>query len=446
MADYATRQSLAAPEADWPRDDWWTAYHDPQLTALIDEALKGPPDMKIAEARLRLAQAQAEEAGAGTLPELSGNGSVQETRQSINQGFPSGFKKYLPRGWHTTPRTTFDFGYELDFFGKNRAALAAATSAAEAARADLAEARLMLSTAVAGAYADLVRLSADGRTAADAVRVRQQSAELVEQRVTNGLENRGQLAEANALVAVAQTQQDAVEGAIARTRNEIAALLGEGPDRGLTLAPPRTVTLPSFGLPASLPADLVGRRPDIVAARLRAEAAAHQIDVAHAAFYPNIDLEGSFGLQSLDIADFANHGSIIGQFGPALHLPLFEGGKLTGAYRGARAQYDVAVASYDKTVTHALQQVADAVDDVRTLERELVHAREALKNSEEAWRVAELRYKGGLSPYLDVLTAEGTLLTQRQAVADLEARNFAQSIALVQALGGGYAEPKLARN
>jgi len=446
MAAYQTRQSFAAPVADWPRDDWWTAYHDPQLTALIDEALKGAPDMKIASARLRLAEAQAEEAGAATLPELSGNGSVQETRQSINEGFPNQFKPLLPHGWHSATHATFDFGYELDFFGKNRAALAAATSSAEAAAADAAEARLMLSTAVAGAYADFVRLSADGRTAADAVRVRQQSAELVEQRVTNGLENRGPLAEANALVAIAKTQQDAVEGAIARTRNEIAALIGKGPDRGLTLTPPETMTLVPFGLPRSLPADLVGRRPDIVAARLRAEAAAHEIDAAHAAFYPNIDLEGSFGLQSLDIADFANHGSIVGAFGPALHLPLFEGGKLTGAYRGARASYDAAVASYDQTVTHALKDVADAVVNARQLTAELAHAREALKDSQEAWRVAELRYKGGLSPYLDVLTAEGTLLTQRQNVSDLEAQNFAQNIALVRALGGGYVQPALASN
>ncbi len=446
LSAYQTRQSFAAPAAAWPSDAWWTVYHDPQLTGLIDEALKGAPDIRIAEARLRLAQAQAEQAGAATLPELSGNGSVQETRQSINQGFPDVYKPLLPHGWHTTPRTTLDFSYEFDFFGKNRAALAAATSQAEAAAADEAEARLMLSTAVAGAYADFVRLSADGKTAADAVRVRQQSADLVNQRVVNGLETRGQLAEAEAQVAIAQTQQDAVDGAIARARNEIAALLGKGPDRGLKLAPPEAVTLTPFGLPRSLPADLVGRRPDIVAARLRAEAAAHQIDVAHAAFYPNIDLEGSFGLQSLDLADFANHGSIIGAFGPALHLPLFEGGKLTGAYRGARAGYDEAVASYDQTVTHALQDVANAVVNARELQRELAHAREALKDSEVAWNVAELRYKGGLSPYLDVLTAEGTLLTQRQTVADLEAQNFAQNIALVRALGGGYLEPALASN
>ncbi len=446
MTAYQTKQSFTAPEAAWPADNWWTAYRDPQLTQLIEEALKGAPDLKIAEARLRQADAQAEEAGAATLPELSGNGSLQETRQSINQGFPNQFKPLLPHGWHTTPSTTLNFAYELDFFGKNRAALAAATSNAEAAAADAAEARLMLSTAVAGAYADFVRLSADGRTAADAVRVRQQTAGLVEQRVTNGLENKGQLAEANAQVAIAQTQQDAVEGAIARTRNEIAALIGKGPDRGLTLAPPEAVTPVPFGLPRSLPADLVGRRPDIVAARLRAEAAAHQIDVAHADFYPNIDLAGSFGLQSLDIADFANHGSIVGAFGPALHLPIFEGGKLTGAYRGARASYDEAVASYDKTVTHALEDVANAVVNARQLTAELDHARTALKNSEDAYRVAELRYKGGLSPYLDVLTAEGTLLTQRQTVSDLEAQNFAQSVTLVRALGGGYAQPALARN
>ena len=441
MGRYAVKASFKAPRAAWPQDDWWKSFHDPELTRLIDEALAGAPDLRIAEARMLAAYGAAEASGAALWPSLTGDATAEPTKQSLNTGFPDRFKSLMPKGWHTQSRASLDLSYELDFFGKNRAALAAATGDAEAARADVAAARLSLSTAIAGTYADLVRLTADQRTAADAVHVREQSATLVASRVKNGLENEGQLAQARAEVAIAQGQKDAIDGQIARTRNQIAALLGQGPDRGLHISPPETAHLAPFGLPPTLPADLVGRRPDIVAARLRAEAAAERVHMARASYYPNIDLTAMIGVQSLDPANLINHASIIGAIGPAIHLPIFEGGKLDGNYRSARAGYDEAVASYDKTVAHALKDVADAVADQRALKRQLADARTALGESEKAYHVAQLRYRGGLSPYLDVLTAEGTLLTQRRAVADLEAQGFAQNIALIRALGGGFHAP-----
>ena len=439
--DYKVAASFVAPEAAWPANDWWTAYHDPQLTKLIDEALAGAPDLRIADARMRAAEAGAQQAGASLWPSLSGNASAQPTKQSVNTGFPDQFKNFMPHGWHTQSRASLDLSYELDFFGKNRAALAAATSDADAAAADAAAARLLLSTSIASAYADLVRLGADQRTAEDAVRVRRETANLVAGRVKNGLENEGQLAQARAEVGIAEGQKDVIDGQIARTRNQIAALLGKGPDHGLTIAPPIAVPPVPFGLPSALPADLVGRRPDIVAARLRADAEAERVHAAHAAYYPNIDLTALIGVQSLDPGDLIKHGSIIGAIGPAIHLPIFDGGRIEAGYRGARANYDAAVASYDKTVAQALKDVADAVADQRELTRELGHARDALGQSQKAYRIAKLRYQGGLANYLDVLTAEGTLLTQRQHVADLEARGFAQNIALIRALGGGFEAP-----
>ena len=154
-SSYAASQSLAAPATEWPADRWWAAYGDAQLNGLVDEALSGSPTLAQAEARLRKAQSFAEQAGAALKPQLGAEASVMESRQSYNQGVPSAF---VPHGWREVGRAGFDLSWQLDLFGKNRALLKAATSEADAARADTAVARLQVSTAVAGAYADLVQL------------------------------------------------------------------------------------------------------------------------------------------------------------------------------------------------------------------------------------------------------------------------------------------------
>ena len=435
---YETAKSFAAPVAEWPQETWWKAYGDPQLDQLIDEALAGSPDLKIAAARVRAAEAMADITGANLWPTVIGVASVQETEETLNNGFPPAFKPYLPRGWHHAAEIAAGLDYELDFFGKNRAALAAATSDADAAKADEAEARLQISTAVAGTYTVLVQLFADQQAAKDAVRTRRESAALVEKRWKSGLENEGSLSLARAQLQAAEVESDTVDRLTALTRDQLAALLGKGPDRGLAIVPSADQKIHSAGLPASLAADLIGRRPDVVAARLSAEAAASRIDVANANFYPNVDLTGIYGLQTLDAKFLIQGASEMGAFGPAIHLPIFDYGRNTGIYRGARAGYDAAVAVYDKTLTNALQEVADAYANRRGLSQELGHARGSLAEGENAYRIVRLRYDAGLSRYIDVLTAENVLFMQRRAVADLEAQSFAYDIALVRALGGGY--------
>ena len=437
-ASYETARSFTAPTSAWPDEAWWKAYNDPVLNQLVDEAVAGSPDLKIAEARLREADAAEEQAGSALWPSLNLAGAVQPTRESLNQGFPSQFQSFLPHGWHTQGSLEGTLDYQLDFFGKNRAALAAATSEQEAAAVDAAEARVTLSTSVANAYANLMRLGADRDAAVEALRVRNESAALIDDRVRQQLENVGEASQEKSRVASAKADIDAIDSQIAHARDEIAALLGKGPDRGLDIALPKGITVKALGLPPTLAVDLVGRRPDIVAARLRAEAAASRIDVAHADYYPNIDLSGYYGVQSLDVTSLFQRASIIGQIGPAIHLPVFDGGKIESGYRNARAEYDESVATYDKTLTQALQEVADAAADERALAQQLQHARMALAESENAYRIAKLRYSGGLSRYLDVLTAEDTLVTLKRQVADLEAQAFAQDVALVRALGGGF--------
>jgi NodT family efflux transporter outer membrane factor (OMF) lipoprotein len=432
---YAAETSLTAPVADWPTDQWWSAYGDPQLDALIAEALAGAPDLAAAKARVAKAQAQTAQARSATLPSVSANGSYASVKQSYNNGIPAAF---VPTGYNDSGRATLDFTYELDFFGKNRAALAAATSEAKAAQAEEAEARLVLSTNVATAYAQLTQLFADRDAAQDAAATREQTAKLTADRFDNGLENRGATEQAKSNLASARGELTGIDEQIGLTRNRLAALLGAGPDRGLAIDRPKVGPLKAFGLPTNLKADLIGRRPDVVAARLRADASAQRIKQAKAQFYPDIDLSAYFGQQSLGLDLLTNAGSRIGSIGPAVRLPIFQGGALRAGYRGAAADHDVAVASYNGAVAQALQDVADTAVSSRALDARLEQGRAALAASTAAHDIALQRYRGGLSTYLDVLTAEDAMIANQRSLADLETRAFTLDVALVRALGGGF--------
>lgn len=433
---YAADQSFAAPQAiEWPQDRWWTAYGDPQLDTLVDEALAGSPDLAQAEARVRRAEAFAEQAGSALLPQIGAHGAVSAAKQSYNVGVP---QEFVPQGWNGFGNVAATLDWQLDFFGRNRALLAAATSRAEAARAEAAAARLALSTAVASAYGDLAKLYADRDAAADAVRVRAQSEDLIKKKAARGLETEAALERARSGRAAAEAELEAVDEVIGLVRNGVAALLGQGPDRGLAIERPRPDAIRAFALPANLEADLVGRRPDIVAARLTAEAAAQRVKAAKADFYPNVNLTGAIGEQSLDIGKLAKSGSMFGAIGPAVSLPIFSAGRLEGAYRGAFADYEAAVATYDATVARAFKEVADSAVSAKALSARLAKSREALVASRRAYELMRMRYDRGLATYLDVLSAEDALIANRRTVADLETRAFILDVALIRALGGGY--------
>jgi len=439
---FETSQSFAAPTAapsiDWVSDRWWDAYGDPQLSKLVDEALADSPTLAQALARLRSADAQAAQSRAATLPTLGVNGSVTDTETSRAEGFPSFIQQLLPKGYQPNASITANASYDLDLFGKNRAALAAAVSEEAAERADVAQARLTLSTAVAQAYGDLARLSAERDAAAASVQNRIASGKLVADRVTNGLDTQAELRQAQAATPSSQADVEALDEQMLIARHKIAALVGAGPDRGLEIAIPTGETVKPFGLPADLKANLVGRRPDIVAARLRAEAAGKKIDAAKAAFYPNITLNAYIGQQALGLSNMFTPQAAIGSFGPALTLPIFEGGKLRASYHGARADYDAAVDAYDQTLIAALQDVADSAASAQSAQRQLAERQQAYDAGQKAYEIAELRYRGGLSSYVSVLSAEDALIAQRKALADAKSRAFTLDIAMIRALGGGF--------
>lgn len=432
---YQSASALSAPVIAWPDDQWWQHYGDPQLDTLIQEGLANSPDMAVAAARLRSVEASRQVSNAALYPQITANGSATEQKQSYNYLTP---RNMTPDGWQDYGRATIDFSWEIDFWGKNRAALAAATSELQASQAELAQARLTLASSIATDYAELAHLFATRDTLAEAVKVRTRTAELFAQRFANGLETRGSLRETEARQAAAEGDLLQVDEQIGLQRNRLAALLGAGPDRGLEIARPQFAFDHHFALPAELAVNLLGRRPDIVAARLQVEASAKRIDEKKAGFYPNINLAAFIGVQSLGLDLLSKGGSNIGSIGPAISLPIFNAGRLQGELRGARARYEEAVANYDKTVTQALQNVADSAVSQKALGARLNKSEQAVAAASEAYQVARNRYEGGLSSYLEVLSAEDTLLTNLRALTDLRARSASLDIALMRALGGGY--------
>ena len=430
--------SVLAACASLPQRDPAAVAREPVALATA-QSFNAPhddsPTLAQAQARLRAAQSAQAAASAASSPNLTLSASAVEQKQSYNAGIPPAF---VPQGYNDYGRATLNFSYELDFWGRNRAAIAAASSEARAAQAEAAEARLMLSTSIASAYADLARLSAERAIASQSLDVRTQTVSLVTRRVNAGVDTRGELREAEAGPPAARAQMAALDEAIAQTRNQIAALMGAGPDRGLSITATTTSAPTAFGLPANLAANLIGRRPDLVAARWRAEAAEAHVGQAQAAFYPNINLAAFLGAESLGIDNLARAGSDVGSTGPALSLPIFDRGRLQAGLRRADADRDAAIAAYNGALTEALRDVADVAASERFLTARLTESRAALAAYEDAYRIARQRYDGGLANYQSVLIAEDAVLAQRLAVADLESRKFSLDVALVRALGGGF--------
>ena len=433
----ALAAATAVPDegGQWPGDGWWKRYNDPQLDGLIAEGLAASPDVATAAARLARARGIAEEAGLG--PTLTAKASGTGVRTLYQSGLPDGID---PGAFPHFFGGSLNAALDLDLWGRNRARLRAARREVDAARFDQAEARIVLTAAIASAYADLAYSYTARDVAAEAVRVQADTAGLVSNRVRSGLDTEGQRKQATAQVPASQADVIAIDEQIALTRNRIAALIGAGPDRGTAIACPVMAVAAPAALPPSARIDLIGRRPDIVAARARIEAGSERIAQARAAFYPNINLSALIGIQQLSLGELVSGRIAYAQAGPAISLPILDNGARKGDYRATRADYDAAVADYDRILIGALRDVADAVASRNALAAQRVQVKTSLADSESAYAIARLRYQGGLSTYIDVLTAEQQVLLIRRRDADLSARALTLDIALVRALGGGFAE------
>lgn len=432
---FATQQSFAAAAGDWPTQQWWQTFNDAQLNALIEEALAENPSLDLAAARVRAAQAYTGTARAAQYPDISAAGDISYQKFSETWIFPP------PWGGSSFFNNTLrlNASYELDFWGKNRAGVQAATSQERAAEAEQQSALLLLTSTIAKTYIELERLFAERDVIAQALQQREQIVALTQQRFTAGIDNRADLKQAEAQLPTLRGQLAQIDEGIGTTRNALAALLGAGPDRGLQIQRPHLASAPAeIKLPADLPVNLLGRRPDVVAARWQAEAAQRQIDVAKTLFYPNVSLTGYIGYSSLGLDNLASADSEEHGFGPAIRLPIFAGGRLRQNLKNQYATYDSAVANYNATLTNALRDVADQLNALHALQTRQREQRDAAAIAHSALGFATQRYEAGIGNYLSVLNAQMLVLAQDQLGVELSARAGDLQIDLIKALGGGY--------
>ncbi|VCU68950.1 Multidrug resistance outer membrane protein MdtP precursor [Pigmentiphaga humi] len=428
----AAQLGMSLDEVQWPARQWWHRYGDGQLNALVDEAVAGSPSIAMAQARLARAEAAAGTVRANGLPQVDATFTATRQRYTEHGIVPAP----LAGAVRTDARLALNVGYDFDFWDKNGAQLHAALSEGRAAQAERQAAASLLAASVGTAYFNLQRLFAQGEVLRSAIDQRNGVVELTRQRYASGLDTQVEVKQAESALAEARTQLAQVDEGVALQRNALAALVGRGPERGVSLQPVK-LAAPAAAVPDSVPLSLLGRRADIVAARWRVESARGSVDAAKAMFYPDVNLAGFIGTSALGLSNLFRSGSQIVGVGPAITLPIFEGGRLNANLTGRQADADLAIATYNQTVLHAVNEVADALASIRALERESAEQRKAREAIEQAYELAVKRYRAGLGNYLSVLAAQGSVLAQSRLDADLKARALTLDVALAKALGGG---------
>lgn len=413
--------------------DWWRAFGDEQLNTLVTQALANNPSLKVAQARWARAQAAADVSRAAELPQVNGQLDATRQRYTANGQIP----KPLAGSVVNTGTAQLSVSWELDFFGKNRAALDAALGNARAVQADGQAARLLLASQVTRTYFGLLRLNEQVGVAQRTLAQRQETLQLVQDRVRAGLDTRLELRQSEGGLPEARLLVEQLQEQIALSRHALAALVAQ-PDA--TPAPVLVAqnSIHSVALPTSIPADLLGRRADVAAARWRIEAASGNVSNAKAQFYPNINLVAFAGFSSIGLNRLFESGSQQAGIGPALRLPIFDAGRLRANLRGQTADLDAAVESYNAAVIDAVHDARDQLASAQAIARQQTEQRAAQASAEAAYDIAVQRYKAGLGNYLNVLTAETSVLRQRSTAVDLAARALDTQVALMRALGGGY--------
>jgi NodT family efflux transporter outer membrane factor (OMF) lipoprotein len=426
---------LADAAGAFPQARWWSALGDPALDALVEAALAGQPSLQAAAARLAAADAALAAVQATDEPQATLSADATRQRFSGHGLIPPAVAGRV----RNTANVAVGGRWALDFFGRHAAAIGQAVGRQRAAQAEAQAARQLLAGQVTQAWIALARLLAQRDLALQAQAQRQAVRDLVAQRVAAGLETQGALRGAEGPIPEARAQVASLDGQIAALRHRLAALSGQAPG-ALDGAAPQLARLTLALPPPRLGADLLGRRADVVAARWRVEAAAQGVAAARADFYPDINLNASIGLNALGLDNLLNLGSRQFSVGPALRLPLFDGGALRAQLQGRAAEADAAVAAYNGAVLDAVREVADAAAALRSLAQQQAEQAQAQAAAADALALARQRFDAGLGNRLPVLQADAALLAQRAAAADLQARQLDAQAALALALGGGWTE------
>ncbi|WP_419810034.1 efflux transporter outer membrane subunit [Sphingomonas sp.] len=430
----ATALGLTGAPAPVVDAQWWRAFGDPQLDRVVADALAGSPTLDQALARIAQAQAQVGVRQADTGLQATLDGQVQAARLSGRYTIPPPFAGSV----RTVGNIGVNLGYNLDLFGRQRAAIAGARATAEAAALDLAAARLALAGSVTQSYLDLARAELQGAVARRTIATRQESLRLVRVQIRNRLASKVQESAALTLLAQAQGALTRAAGERALAANALAALAGRGPDYAAALLPAALRLDAGLPMAAVVPADLLARRADIAAALVRVEAAQAGQQVARRAFYPNINLNAAIGLQAIGLGNLLSLDAGQVGVGPALSLPLFDGGRRRADLAGATAGVDLAVAQYNADVIGAMREAADAIALAGNLRQQQADAAAVTRGFAETDRLNGVRVRAGLDSKLGLVDTDVRLLDAELTQADLATEAARARVQLLLALGGGW--------
>jgi NodT family efflux transporter outer membrane factor (OMF) lipoprotein len=417
--------------------DWWTALGDPQLDRIMSDALAGSPTLASALARVRLAQSTLGGSEAATRPQVTADASEQFQRLSNVYIYPP------PYGgtFRWVGQAQANLSWDLDFWGRQADRIAQARHGLEAASLDYDAARLALAGSVVQTYIELARAERQIALAQSTVDQRNHAVSLAKVRVKSQLSSDIDVRASETLLAQARQALVTAQGQRDTVIHALALLAGKGADYYPTVQPTHLDLGAMLPLPKTLPADLLSRRPDILSAKAKIAAAAAGRQVARKAYYPDINLIGLVGLQALGIGNLLSSSASTYGAGAAIHLPIFEGGKLRADYAGATAQVDAAIADYNQSVLGAVRETADALTRVTTLNNDLAQQQSAASGLADIQRLNAVRVSTGLDSRLDLIGSDVRLLAARQETVNLQADKAVAQVQLLVAVGGGFTPP-----
>jgi multidrug efflux system outer membrane protein len=433
----------AAPGDAVLKGSWWELFQDPDLNPLVAQAIASNQDLRVAAARLEQAQDQLSIARSALFPLVDLSASASRSKTSANR----------PVATYSVPNQSVvqnDFrigpsvNYELDLFGRVRREVEGARATAEQAQADFENTRLVLLAALVTDYFSLRELDAEIDVVRRSLGLQRDALNFVASRHELGFATGLDLAQQQALLDASATQLELLQNQRAQFEHAIATLVGV-PAPSFTLAPSATAA-PLPALPVGLPSDLLQRRPDVASAERAMAAANARIGVARAAYFPSIELAPGLGVPSAGwesnaLVNLFTAPSRLWSIGLSASQTLFDAGMTRANVRFANAGYTAAVATYRQTVLTAMEEVENGITGLSSLERAELQANASVRSASRAFDIANDRYKGGVDTYLDVITAQQTLLTNQRLAVQIQGQQFAAAVYLVKALGGGWSQP-----
>jgi len=433
----------AAPKDATPKGAWWQVFQDPSLDGYEQQLLQANQSLVAARDRLSQARSLARVATADFFPQVvadpsavrergSGNRPLNGASQIITANGAQPVRPYT-QSVYTIP---FSLSYEADLFGRVRRHVEAANASLQSTAADLGNVQLVLTAELAADYFTLRELDAEYQVVEESVTLQRKALDLLNQRHEGGIASGLEVAQQATLLDSTISQAALVQQSRAQYDHAIAVLVGQPASNFTVPVAPLKTNPPA--VPLGVPSDVLERRPDIATFERDVAFANAQVGLAKAAFYPHITLSASGGLQSTALSSLFNAPSLFWSLGADALQPVVQGGRNRANLAAAQAAYDEAVANYRETVLTAFQQVEDGISNLSNLSQALSTQAAAVDDARRALEIANNRYVGGVTNYLDVITAQTTLLSNQRLETQLLGQQLVSTVYLVKALGGGW--------